>query len=185
MDAKSEELMLEAARKGDEGAFLLLFENYQEMVFQFAYRMVGSTTVAQDLAQECFLCLIQSRARFNGDRASLKTYLYGMVRNMARRHFQRSGLEFSLDDCEELLIATDGDENVFQREISVIVQRAIARLPLLQREALLLFEYEDLSLDEIARILEIDPGTVKSRLFRARENLRKILASYSTVEERG
>jgi RNA polymerase sigma-70 factor (ECF subfamily) len=185
MDAKSEELLLEAARKGDEEAFLLLFESHQEAVVRFAYRMLGSEAAAQDLAQECFLSLLQSRVRFNGNRASLKTYLYGMVRNMARRHFRRAGLELSLDDCEEPLATTDSAENIFQLEISIIVQRAIARLPLLQREALLLFEYENLSLDEISGILEIDLGTVKSRLYRARENLRKMLADYSTAERRG
>ena len=185
MDPKNEELLIEAARKGDEKSFMLLFENHQETVFRFAYRMVGSETVAQDLAQECFLSLLQSRVRFNGDRASLKTYLYGMVRNMARRHFRQAGLEVSLDDCEEPPALMIGEENVLQQEISATVQRAIARLPLLQREALLLFEYEDLSLDEIARILEIDAGTVKSRLYRARENLRRMLASYSNAGERG
>jgi RNA polymerase sigma-70 factor (ECF subfamily) len=185
MDPKSEELLLKAARKGDEKSFMLLFENHQKTVFQFAYRMVGSETVAQDLAQECFLSLLQSRVHFNGDRASMKTYLYGMVRNMARRHFRRSRMEISLDDCDEPPAPMIGEENVLQQEISATVQRAIARLPLLQREALLLFEYEDLSLDEIARILEIDAGTVKSRLYRARENLRRMLASYSNAEERG
>jgi RNA polymerase sigma-70 factor, ECF subfamily len=133
MDAKSEELLLEAARKGDEAAFLLLFENHQEAVFRFAYRMVGSETVAQDFAQECFLCLLKSGVRFNGNRASLKTYLYGMVRNMARRHFHWAGQELSLDDQEEPQTPANSEERIFQQEISVIVQRAIARLPLLNQ----------------------------------------------------
>lgn len=136
MDAKNEELLLEAARKGDEAAFVLLFEHHRDTVFRFAYRMVGSEAVAQDLAQECFLSLLQSRVRFNGNRASLRTYLYGMVRNMARHHFRRSGMELPLDDREAPPAAAHADENIFQHEISVAVQRAIARLPLLQREAL-------------------------------------------------
>jgi RNA polymerase sigma-70 factor, ECF subfamily len=185
MDAKNEELMLEAARKGDEAAFVLLFEHHHETVFRFAYRMTGSETAAQDLTQECFLSLLQGNGRFNGNRASLRAYLYGMARNMARRHCRSSGKELSLEDQEEPLTTADADENIFQQEISVVIQRAIARLPLLQREALVLFEYENLTLDEIAQILEVDSGTVKSRMFRARENLRRILSPYVSAERRG
>jgi RNA polymerase sigma-70 factor, ECF subfamily len=185
MDATNEELLLEAARRGDEAAFVLLFEHHQETVFRFAYRMVGSETVAQDLAQECFMSLLQSRVRFNGNRASLRTYLYGMVRNMARHHFRRSGQELSLEDQEEPLTMASADENIFKQEISVVIQRAISRLPLLQREALLLFEYENLSLDEIARILDVNSGTVKARIFRARENLRRMLSPFVSMQERG
>lgn len=185
MDAHKEELLLEAARKGDEKAFLLLFEQHKEMVFRFAYRMVGSEIIAQDIAQECFLSLLRSRVRFNGNQSSLKSFLYGIVRNMARRHFRRLGREISLDKCKEMPALTDGDENIFQQELCKAVQKAVGRLPFLQREVLLLFEYEDFSYEEIARILETDSGTVKSRLYRARENLRKMLASYSSAEERG
>jgi RNA polymerase sigma-70 factor (ECF subfamily) len=185
MDPKREDLLLEAACKGDEAAFLTIFEKYKETVFRFAYRMVGSETIAQDITQDCFLNLLHRRVRLNGSQSSLKSFFYGTVRNMARRHFRKTGSEIPIDKSEELSVPTMNDHNLYRQEISKIIQQAVARLPLPQREVFLLFEYEDLPYEEIARILETDSGSVKSRLFRARENLRRMLAPHNPLQKRG
>jgi RNA polymerase sigma-70 factor (ECF subfamily) len=178
MDAKREDLLLEAVYRGDETAFLMIFEKHKETVFRFAYRIVGSVTIAQDITQDCFLSLLHRRVRLNSNRSTLKSFFYGTVRNMARKHFRKTGSEIPIDNFEELSVPTMNDHNLYQQEISKIIQQAVARLPLLQREVFILFEYEDLSYEEIAGILETDTGSVKSRLFRARENLRRMLARY-------
>jgi RNA polymerase sigma factor (sigma-70 family) len=127
-----------AARKGDEAAFLLLFDSYEQVVFRFAYRMVGSKMIAQDIVQDCFLSLLRSPVmRFNGNQSSLKTFLYGIVRNMARWHLSRHGLEVPLEDLDKLPASAnnDGINHLFRQEISAVVQHAVARLPLLQKES--------------------------------------------------
>jgi RNA polymerase sigma-70 factor (ECF subfamily) len=163
---------------------MLLFEKYQSPVFRFAYRMTGSTDTAKDLTQECFLSLLNASNRFDEKRAPLKSYLYGMVRNLVRRSFRNSGAEVPWEDYDEPATTETGYRYVLQQELSRAVEEAVGRLPLPQREALLLFEYEDLSLDEISRILQIDTGAVKSRLHRARENLRHTLTPYTEAKER-
>jgi RNA polymerase sigma-70 factor, ECF subfamily len=170
--------LLQDAARGDETAFRLLYERHREAVFRFAYRMLQSIELAEEITHDCFLSLIKKPARFDASRASLKTYLCAAARNQAIKHLQR---EMTFD---ELSIELRGSENwnplkqVIGAELTTVVRAAIAALPPLQREAVILFEYEDLSLAEIALIVNADVGTVKSRLHRGREKLRQLLAPY-------
>jgi RNA polymerase sigma-70 factor (ECF subfamily) len=175
-----EELLTEASR-GDEAAFLELYERHRDAVFRFAYRLLGSIELAEDVAHDCFLSLIQQPQRFDPTRASLRTYLYGAARNLAMKHFRRTGQDVAVDDAPDESLMTAEKQPLHQlldEEVSQLVARAVALLPPLQREALALFEYEELSLAEIARVVSADVGTVKARLFRARQNLKKSLAGY-------
>jgi RNA polymerase sigma factor (sigma-70 family) len=106
----------------------------------------------------------------------LRGYLYAAVRNLARKQYRDHVRED--DDSEIAEAASEGTPllDLMSAETSRQVQAAISALPNLQREALVLFEYEEMSLDEIARMVEADVGTVKSRLHRARERLRRALA---------
>ena len=118
---------------------------------------------------------------FDPTRAALRTYLYAAVRNLALKQFRRPRLEVTLDDLNHEPPATEAQQPLRQllaAELSEAVRRAIDNLPQLQREALILFEYEELSLAEIAAVVEADVGAVKARLARARENLRRVLAPY-------
>lgn len=171
--------LLTRAAEGDTEAFRVLFEAHRDRVFQLAWRLTGTRDVAEDVAQECFLGLIRHPGRFDARRGSLRQYLYGTVRNLVRQRWQLSGREIPLDDDPDagppaqLAMASERIEN---GEVSDAVQAAIARLPILQREALVLFEFEELSLEEVAAVAGCDPGTVKSRLHRARARLRRVLA---------
>jgi RNA polymerase sigma-70 factor (ECF subfamily) len=96
-----------------------------------------------------------------------------------RQRWQSSGREVPLDDDPDTdppAHLTTGSERIANGEVSNAVQAAIGALPMLQREALVLFEFEELSLEEIAVVAGCDPGTVKSRLHRARTRLRRVLA---------
>jgi len=178
----TDEKLLHRAGRGDEAAFLTLYERHRETVFRFAYRMLGSAALAEEVTHDCFLGLIKEPARFDPSRAALRTYLYAAVRNLAAKHFRRHAGETSVDDCDEGDFAADPAEEPLRRlldaELAAEVQRAVAALPPLQREAVILFEYEELSLAEVAAVVGADAGTVKSRLHRARQRLRRDLSHY-------
>jgi RNA polymerase sigma-70 factor (ECF subfamily) len=153
--------------------FSSFYSEYRDPLFRFGYRLTGSAEVAEDLVHDCFVSLF--REGFDPGKGSIRTYLYSAVRNLARKHYRDSGREDLSDDLDANVEAGALDALISQ-EIGVAVQRAVGALPLLQREALVLFEYQELALDEIARIVGADVGAVKSRLHRAREALRKSLA---------
>jgi RNA polymerase sigma-70 factor (ECF subfamily) len=184
----TDERLLNAASRGDEAAFLELYERHRDAVFRFAYRMLSSTELAEDVAHDCFLSLLKHPDRFDPDRAALKTYLLAAARNLAMKHFRSVRGE---DALEDLLVEPSAPERrgplhrLLNEELGKAVRSAIEELPPLQREALVLFEYEELPLAEIAAIVEADVGTVKARLHRARASLKRQLAPYmkSKTEE--
>jgi RNA polymerase sigma-70 factor (ECF subfamily) len=177
----TEDKLLKKAGRGDEAAFLLLYERHRDGLYRFLYRLLGSAELAEDLTHDCFLSLIRQPERFDPKRASLRTYLYAAGRNLALKHFRQTGHEMVLDEAQETLPGLDRHEplrQLLEEELVSKVRQAIAQLPPLQREALILFEYEGLSLAEIAAVVEADVGTVKARLHRGRERLRRLLAPY-------
>ena len=178
----TDEILLEKACRGDEAAFLALYERHRAPVFRFAFRMLGSAALAEEVAHDCFLSLVSRPDRFDPSRgASLRTYLYAAARNLSAKHFRRHGADVPVEDVEDGLVAPERDEplrKILAAELSGEVRRAVAALPPLQREVVVLFEYEELSLAEVAAVVGADMGTVKSRLHRARQGLRRALAPY-------
>jgi RNA polymerase sigma-70 factor (ECF subfamily) len=176
-----DERLLEMASSGDETAFALIYERHRQLVFRFAYRFLQSKELAEEITHDCFLSLFKEPRRFkaDGQKASLRTYLCAAARNLAFKRLRRVGSETAID--EEVLTMVFSQEPLRQllaAEVSEAVRKAIGELPPLQRESLILFEYEELSLAEIAEIAGVDIGTVKSRLYRARQRLRIVLAPY-------
>jgi RNA polymerase sigma-70 factor (ECF subfamily) len=156
-----------------ESEFRTLYGQYRDPLFRFGYRLTGSVEVAEDLVHDCFVGLF--RGAYDEGLGSMQTYLYSSMRNLCRKHYRDSGREELTDEPEESVTAGGQLEAIISREIAAAVQGAVARLPLFQREALILFEYEGLALDEISKVVEADTGAVKSRLHRARATLRKLL----------
>lgn len=180
-ERNTDALLLEKAGNGDQNAFRELYERHRLPVFRFAYRLLGSVEVAEDVTHDCFLSLIRKPEYFDPSRASLRTYLFSSARNLAFKHFRRQGRESPLDGLEEQ--ASDVEihqplKHVLREELVNHVREAVINLPPLQREALILFEYEGLRLEEIAAITETDVGAIKSRLHRARERLKRTLGPY-------
>jgi RNA polymerase sigma-70 factor (ECF subfamily) len=177
--AAEAELLLRAGR-GDEAAFLLLYERHRTPVFRFACRMLGSGSLAEDVTQECFLSILRRPDAFRAERASLRTYLCAIARHLALKHLRKRGQETLVDDPPEVAGASaapgaDPLRSVVQAEEAEAVRAAVLALPPLQREAVVLFEYQDMSLADVAAVCDTDVGTVKSRLHRARERLRRTL----------
>ena len=176
----SDELLLTRAGNGEQAAFRELYERHRQPVFRFAYRLLGSVELAEDITHDCFVSLIRKPDNFRSERGSLRTYLFAAARNLALKHFRGSGREASLDSLED---ETDYATlqplgHLLSEELSTQVREAVLALPPLQREALVLFEYEGLSLNEIAEVTESEVGAVKGRLFRARERLKTALRPY-------
>jgi RNA polymerase sigma-70 factor (ECF subfamily) len=155
-------------------AFRSLYGQYRLPLFRFAYRLTGSAPVAEDIVHDCFVGLF--RNGFRAERGSQRTYLYAAVRNLSRKHHRDNGREEGTDDHGEVTDqANDPLHTMVAKQTAETVRIAVESLPLLQREVLVLFEYEELPLDEIAKIVDADLAAVKSRLHRARERLRKVL----------
>jgi RNA polymerase sigma-70 factor, ECF subfamily len=177
----TDELLLNKAGEGDQAAFLELYDRYREPIFRFAYRLLGSVEIAEDVTHDCFLSLIRKPENFRPERASLKTYLFAAARNLSMKHFRNQGRETGLDEVAEEPKESSRRgplRRLLDEELATLVRDAVFSLPPLQREALILFEYEGLSLNEVAEIAGTDAGAIKARLYRAREGMRRMLRSY-------
>ena len=177
----TDELLLKQAGEGDQAAFLELYDRYRDPIFRFAYRLLGAVEIAEDVTHDCFLSLIRKPQNFRPERASLKTYLYAAARNLALKHFRDQGRETGLDEVSEEPKESSRRgplRRLLDEELATHVREAIFSLPPLQREALILFEYEGLSLNEVAEVAGTDVGAIKARLYRGREGLRRVLRPY-------
>jgi RNA polymerase sigma-70 factor (ECF subfamily) len=177
-DGAQEAELLRKAGHGNEAAFLVLYERHRTPVFRFTCRMLGSAGLAEDVTQECFLSILRRPEAFQPDRASLRTYLCAIARHLAFKHLKKLGQETTTDDPPEGPSGQDEADplrRMIEEEAAEAVRAAVVALPPLQREVVVLFEYEDMSLAETAAVCGIDVGTVKSRLHRARARLRRTL----------
>jgi len=163
-----------------EPEFRAVFHEHKDAVYRFALRMTRSAPVAEDIAQECFLSLLRLPERYDSTRGVMRAFLLGVARNLALKQWNLEHRWHPLD--EESLVARPLDAT--EGEMADLVAEAVHSLPPLQREALILAEYEEMSLEEIACAVEAEVGTVKARLHRARENLRRILTPLRERNER-
>jgi len=178
--------IIESCLLGNTQLFSRLIDNYKNMVYNLAYRMCNNNPQeAEDISQEAFLRAYQSLARFNPS-YKFSTWLYQITLNIIRDKFKKKELNptsldspVETDDSEfypQTPDLTNNPEQIIARkEDAKAVQEAIYALPLKYREVLVLRYLQDLSYIEIANILKLPVGTVKVRLYRAREQLRKIL----------
>jgi len=144
----------------------------KDVLYRFARRIAGSAAVAEDIVQESFLALWHNTSAYQPDRGTLRSFLLGIARNVTLRRL-RSDRPYDELEEDSALIAPIDPAGL---ERSEIIARAVAALPPLQREAIVLAEYEEMSLDEISRATHAELAAVKSRLHRGRENLRRTLA---------
>lgn len=197
-DRTEEQVLVMRAQRGEQDAYRVLVERYQSLVYSLALRMTDNAEDARDVAQEAFLRGWKGLPRFRMD-AKFSTWIYRLTVNAATdllRRRQRRQEELSLDDEETMVVAVDTapspQELLEQRERREILHRCIAQLSENHRKILLLREINGLDYGEIGEVLELSPGTVKSRLARARRELReKLLASgnyfdsYASKVEKG
>jgi RNA polymerase sigma-70 factor (ECF subfamily) len=166
--------LLAGVRRGDDAAFLGLYNRRQGALYRFALHMSGSPTVAEDVTQEVFLALLRAECGFNPDRGTLSGYLFGIARKLVLRQLERGRGDVALDAMPEegaaLELATDEDllGDLTRREGIESLRRAVNALPRRYREVVVLCDLEELDYADAAQALGCPIGTVRSRLHRAR-----------------
>jgi len=181
---------VQALEAEQEASFEQVFERYHPMVYNLTYRILGDREEALDVSQEVFICVYRKLHRFRWE-SSLKTWIYRIALNRASNRFRwwkrlkRYGT-ISLDGWavpEEKRslaksLAAPGrspEDKVLERERGAEIGRALTRLPIQQRVAVIMRDIEGLSYEEIASALQVSLGTVKSRISRGREELKRRL----------
>jgi RNA polymerase sigma-70 factor, ECF subfamily len=186
---EGEDLRLaEALRGGSESAYEELLTRFQQPVYNLAIRLLGDSTDAADVVQEVFLKVFRNIASFRGH-SSLKTWIYRITVNEAhnarRWFFRHRRREVDLDTPEEARSWKEGIPDrrrspydvAVENEQHVMIEAAMRRMNPIFRDAVVLRDITGLSYEEIAEILNVSLGTVKSRILRGREALREELAS--------
>lgn len=177
--AETDQQLVARVKKGDSRAFDLLVLKYQHKIFGLISRYVRDADEVQDVAQEAFIKAYKALPRFRGDSA-FYTWLYRIAINTAKNHLvSRSrrppGKDVEVEDAEYYeagggLRELENPENaLFGAELRVVVEKAIGDLPEDLRTAITLREFDGLSYEDIADIMDCPVGTVRSRIFRARE----------------
>ena len=178
--------LVKRAKKGDSRAFDLLVLKYQGRVAQLVSRYVSNAAEVEDVTQEAFIKAYRALPKFRGDSA-FYTWLYRIAANAAKNHLvalsRRPTTDLALDDSESYEVPgrlkdnESPDEVIMGQQLEAVISQAIDALPLELKAALTLREFEGLSYDEIAEVLECPIGTVRSRIFRAREAIDQKVAS--------
>lgn len=184
--ASAESLLIERCQKKDPAAFASFIDQYQARIFGFVRRMVGSAEEAEDITQEVFIRAFQHFHRFDS-RCSVKSWLFRIAHNLCIDHSRRAGrlpssmsLNGDPEAESELEIADESwspETVAIRQELLDHVEAAVAAMSEKLRAVLLLHDREDMGYGEIAEMLGIPEGTVKSRLFLARAYLQNRLAS--------
>jgi len=190
--SEEEARILRGLRAGIEGAYQELIDRYEQPIFNMVYRLLGNQTDACDVVQEVFLKVFRSVHSFR-EQSSLRTWIYRIAVNEANnhrrwfaRHCRREvPLEKNRpDDDYSIELAQDPGRSPYEQaldsETRAIVERALTRINPLFRTAVVLRDIQNMSYEEIADILQISLGTVKSRILRGREALRRELNQQSS-----
>ena len=176
--AVTDQELLWQLNKGKETAFTALYGRYQGPLYRFALHMSGNTATAEEVTQEVFMLLIRNPKGYEADKGPIGGYLFGIARNLTRRVLQRSRLDIPIE--EEWLDTGDAGftseldvlSDLSNAELLEYLRKAVLALPEQYREVIALCDLEEMSYGDAAALLECSPGTVASRLHRARAMLK-------------
>ena len=170
--------MLRQLKKGNEQVFSALYDRYQGPIYRFALHMSGNSGTAEEITQEVFMALITNPRGYDETKGTLAGYLFGIARNLTRRSLEQSRCLSPLADdateAESNEPASDLDilADLSQAELVECLRKAVLALPEQYREIVVLCDLEEMSYDHAAALLNCSPGTVASRLHRARATLK-------------
>jgi len=185
-DREIDQQLVERVQRGDKAAFDLLVVKYQRKIFRLLSRLIRDAAEVEDVAQEAFIKAYRALPGFRGESA-FYTWLYRIAINTAKNHLASQGRRAptstetdiedaeTFDDGEHLRDLNTPDAMLLSRQVADAVNRAIERLPEDLRTAVVLRELEGLSYEEIAETMNCPIGTVRSRIFRAREAIAEEL----------
>lgn len=181
----ADQLLVERVQQGDKRAFDLLVLKYQHKIIAVVHRYVRDSADVNDVTQEAFIKAYRALANFRGDSA-FYTWMYRIAINTAKNYLISKGRrppssDVDIDDAEyysgndNLHDIDTPENNLFRDELQSAVQNAIKGLPEDLRAAVTLREMDGLSYEEIAEVMECPVGTVRSRIFRAREAIDQVI----------
>lgn len=188
--AASDQAIVERVQQGDKEAYNILVLRYQHKVCDIAYKYVNNYVDANDIAQESFIRAYRALANFRCE-SSFYTWLYRIVSNTAKSYLEQNQKHrYSVDvddpefdsqqDVKGLLISNDSPDALLESdELHKIVSQAMEDLPEDLKRAIVLREVEEMSYEDIASIMDTPIGTVRSRIFRARQFIEDRLAQFS------
>lgn len=182
--------LMELCADKNESAFEEIVRRYEKFVYSVVFAELKNADDAFDAAQEVFIRLYNAAGGFRCE-SSLKTWLYRMCKNCAydymRKFYKNRAVSLAVRDAEDdtsedadIVSETTPEDEILRKERINAVRQAILKLPEDMRDVIVLRELEGLQYSEIAHILDISEGTVKSRISRARESLKKFLENYKT-----
>ena len=167
----SDEQLMLAFSKGSSEAFTELFSRYKQKLYGFFRRRIAEPAHAEELTQETFVVLLRAASRYE-PRALFRTYLYAIGFKILRAHRRKAAFRATFLGHQKTAADPSKQDAT---ESALWVRRAVEKLEPMDREILLLREFEELSYAEIADLLQLPLNTVRSRLFRARTGLRNLL----------
>jgi len=187
--------LVQQVKKGDRRAYDLLVLKYQHKIMSLIGRYVHDADEVQDVAQEAFVKAYRALPNFRGDSA-FYTWLYRIAINTAKNHLvarsrRPPGRDVDLEDAQfmdsadQLRDAETPENSLFGDELRAVVNETLAELPDDLRAAVTLREFDGLSYEEIAEVMECPVGTVRSRIFRAREAIDKRVRAQLDGDEPG
>jgi len=195
-DRDIDQQLVERVQRGDKAAFDLLVSKYQRKIFRLLSRLIRDSAEVEDVAQEAFVKAYRALPNFRGESA-FYTWLYRIAINTAKNYLVSQGRRVpttteadieeaeTFDDGERLRDLNTPESMLRTKQVAEAVNRAIDRLPEDLRTAIVLREIEGLSYEEIAQAMDCPVGTVRSRIFRARDAIDKAIASLAGTQSAG
>lgn len=183
------QLVVQRCVDGDSGAWTELVKFHHRRVYALCYRFTGSASDAEDLTQDVFLKVYGNLGSFDGGRGSFETWITTLTRNLLVDHFRRSKQQRATSSMDEGWNESDEQplterlaqkgpnqhDRAVQKELEQMVQAALVKISPELREAVILRDLHDMDYKEIAQVLRVPEGTVKSRISRGRAELARIL----------
>lgn len=170
----SEKKLLEQAAKGDNEAFSKLFFTYKALVYRVVYRLLRVQEDVDDAVQQTFIEVFKSLPGYEG-KSKFTTWLYRIAVNVSIQHLRKRRSDTISDFDPEILPSESNKDNLEHLELQKQINAALDAIPIKKRVVVVLHDIEERTMEEIASILKIPLGTVKSRLFHGRDDMRKKL----------
>ncbi len=188
MTTNDENILIDAINNGDTRAYAQLVDRYKDLVYTLALRMLKHKEEAEEVAQDTFIKVFKSLHKFKGD-SKFSTWIYRVAYNTCLDNIKKNKKylnnvaidEFTFNKLDTIDNALD---HIIKEEKSILIKNCIDKLPEDSSAILTLFYFEELSLDEISKIINIEANTVKVKLFRARKKLAVILEHYLQPQNR-
>ena len=178
-----EKLLIHEIKEGNKEAFNALVQPYMQKAYRASYLILHDRSLAEDAVQESLIQAYKSMHRFDEKIASFKTWFHQILIHMTLKQKRKKRLAFlQIETWFQMKEVKTPESDFLIKEETRMVMQAVKYLPIKEQVVIVLFYYQDLSILEIAQVLHIKEGTVKSRLYKARENLRGYL-SYCIMED--